>query len=137
MQGEILTDLIMGNDLDRVEERALVSEASHLGNSRSIIHDNSKIIRGNYLPFQLSSIDRLLFNLRQLVVRSDDLFFDLEQDPDELHPRDPEDLEKGRELLELLHAYEAVADEGETASPKGQVLSEETIEDLRALGYLD
>ena len=137
MQGKSLTGLIRGDEIRGLEERALIAEASHLGNARSLIHDDAKIIRGNYLPSHVSSIDRALYNLRQLVVRSDDLFFDLDRDPAELSPRDPSNFEQGRSLQKLLQAYEAVADEGEIASPVPEVLSEETIEDLRAIGYLD
>ncbi len=134
MQGESLTGLIRGDNSRGLEDRALIAEASHLGNGRSLIHGDLKIIRGNYPPSHLSSIDRLLFNLRQIVARSDDSFFDLKVDPKELSPKNQSSFEQGRFLQDLLQAYEAVADEGEIASPEAQVLSEETIEDLRALG---
>ena len=101
MQGESLTGLIRGDNSRGIEDRALIAEASHLGNGRSLIHGDVKIIRGNYLPSYLSSIDRLLFNLRQIVARSDDLFFDLKGDPKELSPKNPPDFEQGQFLQDL------------------------------------
>ncbi|MGB5552388.1 MAG: sulfatase [Thermoanaerobaculia bacterium] len=136
MQGVSLREVFQGERSGLLTERALIAEASHLGNARSLIHQDTKVIRSKYLPVELSSLDRLLFNLRQLLTRSDDLFFDVAQDPRELRPLEPADLDQGQELLDLLQAHESIADEGGASNPAVEGLSPESIEDLKALGYL-
>jgi len=132
IQGESL----VGDLEDQAEtvERPVLAEASHVGNSAAIIVGQEKLIREKYLSSDLLNRQRVIYNLRQVFARKSDRVFDLRTDPREFTPLTPAD----RGLEEALEGLQAVnRQKGKATADESVPMDQETLEQLRALGYLD
>ena len=131
VQGESLMAEINGQVLP---DRPVFAEASHVGNGAALIVGEEKIVREKYLSSDLLSFDRLVYNLRQLFSRQPDRIFALLDDPSESRPLEGTNSDLGP-MLEDIRAANRRG--GGAEGGDGTALDPETVEQLRALGYLD
>ena len=121
----------------RPPARSLISEATLTRHNRSVVRDSRKYIANRLPPTDLLDFGFLGVNLRAFYLFRSDEVFDLASDPSEstnlLHAQ-PEQAERLRsELIEYTRTWRTPLG---PQTPRTMEVDEETLQELRSLGYI-